>query len=138
MDDINQSNPHINVNVEEEQEPKQRHDITADEQTWGMLAHLAGLSGFIIPFGSLIGPFLVWQIKGKDSAYVEEQAKEAFNFQLSLTIYIIVSAILCAILIGIPMLIFFAIAGLVLTIIGAVKANDGILYKYKFNMNLVK
>src|SRR3954470_12259895 len=42
-------------------------------RTWGMLAHLSGLAGFIIPFGSVIGPLVVWMIKKEEIPFVNDQ-----------------------------------------------------------------
>ncbi|MFK7971430.1 MAG: DUF4870 domain-containing protein [Bacteroidia bacterium] len=135
---MDEQNPFINVNYNDESEHEQRIDISEEEHSWGTWAHLAGLLGFLIPFGSLLGPLLIWQTKGKESAYIEEQSKEVLNFQLSVAIYTAVAGLLCIILIGIPLLFVALIGWLVLSIIGTVKANKGILYKYKYNLRLIK
>jgi uncharacterized Tic20 family protein len=137
MDDLNQENPNLRINIEEEPEPSNLN-ISDDERTWGTLSHISGLVGLIIPMGSVLAPLIIWLTKGKESRYVEIHSKNALNFQLSMFIYLGVSALLCMILIGIPMLIFFAIAWIVLTIIGTLKASEGALYRYRFNMNLIK
>ena len=53
-----------------------------DEHNLGMIAHLLGFAGFLIPFGNLLGPFVIWLIKGKESEFINDQAKEALNFQI--------------------------------------------------------
>lgn len=103
-----------------------------------MLCHLSALSGFIIPFGSLIGPLVVWQIKKNQYPIVDDQGKEALNFQITITLAAIVSAILIVVLIGIALLIAVAIASLVFTIIAAIKANNGETYRYPFCLRLIK
>lgn len=137
MDDLHQDNPNLNINIEEEAEPIDPN-VTDDERTWGTISHISGLAGMIIPFASVLAPMIIWLTKGKESEYIEKHSKTAFNFQLSMFIYLAVSGILCIILIGIPMLIFFSLAWIVLTIIGTIKASEGVVYKYRFNMNLVK
>ena len=62
------------------------------ERVAARLAGFAGLTG--IPFGNILGPLVVWLIKKDQSWFVNEQGKEAMNFQISLTIYAIVAAIL--------------------------------------------
>ena len=103
---------------------------SADERQWGMFAHLAALAGFIIPFGNLIGPLLVWQIKKDEMPFVNDQGKESLNFQITVTIAVLVCIVLMVILIGALLLPLVGIAALVLTIIGAIKANSGENYRY--------
>ena len=60
---------------------------TSDETTWAMWAHLGVLSGYVVPFGHLILPLLVGVLN--KSAYVRYHAREAFNFQLTVTLVIV-------------------------------------------------
>lgn len=139
MDDLHQHNPHININIEEESDPQIVYDIDEDERNWGLMAHLSALLGLVIPsIGAILGPFLVWQMKGQESEYIEAQAKEALNFQISMFIYFVVSGLLCIILIGIPMLFVFGVIWVVSLVLACIKADKGIVYRYKFNMNLIK
>lgn len=103
-----------------------------------MLCHLSALSGFIIPFGSLIGPLLVWQIKKNQYPIVDDQGKEALNFQITVTLAAIVSAVLMLVVVGFLLLIAVAIASLVFTIVAAIKANNGETYRYPFSLRLIK
>jgi len=95
-----------------------------------MLAHLAALAGFIIPFGNIIGPLVVWLIKKDESAWVDRQGKESLNFQISVSIYAIVAGILTLILIGILLLIAVGIFSLVMVIISTVRVNNGEYFQY--------
>lgn len=108
------------------------------ERTWAMGVHLAALAGFIIPFGNIIGPLVIWLMKKDESAFVDDQGKESLNFQISITIYLIVSAILIVVVIGIFLLIAIGILMLVLVIVGAVKANSGEKYRYPLTIRLIK
>lgn len=103
-----------------------------------MLAHLSALSGFIIPFGSLIGPFVVWQIKKNDIPQVETHAKDALNFQITVAIAMIVCFILMFVAIGIFLMPIVGIGALVCTIIAAVKANNGERWKYPVSFTFLK
>ena len=102
-----------------------------------MFAHLSALSGFVIPFGNLIGPLIVWQVK-KEDPFVDAQGKEALNFQITVSIAAIVAAILTIIIIGIFLLPVIAIGSLVLVIIAGLRANDGEDYRYPFALRLIK
>jgi uncharacterized Tic20 family protein len=110
---------------------------TKDERTWAMLCHLSTLAGFVIPFGNIIGPLVMWTIKKDEFPLVEDQGKEALNFQISMTIYIIASIILILLLVGIPLLIGLGLFDLIVTVIAAINANDGAKYRYPLCIRFV-
>jgi len=110
---------------------------TQDEKTWGMLAHLSGLVAGMFGF-PFLGPLIVMLTKGKESRWVEMQAKEALNFQITATIALWVSAITMLCVIGFVLLPIIGVAVLVLSIIAALKANEGEMYRYPATLRLVK
>lgn len=112
--------------------------LSQDEKTFGMLAHLAALAGFIIPFGNIIGPLVIWLIKKDQSAWVDKQGKESLNFQISITIYAIISGILTIIIIGALLLIAVGIFSLVMIIIASIKVNDGVDFQYPLCIRFLK
>jgi uncharacterized protein len=109
-----------------------------DQNTWAMLCHLSALAGFIIPLGNIIGPLVIWMIKKDEFPLVADQGKESLNFQISMTLYYIVSAILIIVLIGILLLIGLAIFSLIMIIIAMVKANEGVAYRYPLCIRFIK
>lgn len=108
------------------------------EKTWALIAHLSALAGFIVPFGHIIGPLVVWLIKKDESAFVDDQGKEAINFQISMTLYAVVAAILILVIIGIFLLIGIGILDIVLVIIAAVKANAGEKFRYPLTIRFIR
>ncbi len=94
------------------------------------LMHLSAFSGFIIPAASFLAPLVMWILKKDQEPLVDANGKNIMNFQISCLIYGVVFALLCFVLIGIPLLIALGIANFVCNIIGAIKANDGITWKY--------
>ena len=66
-------------------------NIHSSEKSNAMLIHLSSLASYVLPFGSIIMPLIVWQTTKKDSDYVNNHGKEAVNFNLSFLIYNIVS-----------------------------------------------
>lgn len=98
-----------------------------------ILSHLSALLGV-----GLILPFVVWLVKRKDPDTVAQHAAEALNFHLSLLLYVICCIPLCLLLIGIPLLIVIGIGSIVLAIIAAIRASDGIMYRYPLTIRLVK
>jgi uncharacterized Tic20 family protein len=111
---------------------------TQDERFWGMFAHLAALAGCILPFGNILGPLLVFLLKREQSAFVAAHAKEALNFNITVAIGAAVCLLLLQISIGILMAAVLAIFWLVMTIIAALKANEGLPYRYPFTVRLIK
>ncbi|HRE04379.1 MAG TPA: DUF4870 domain-containing protein [Opitutaceae bacterium] len=109
-----------------------------DAKTWAMLCHLSALAGFIIPVGNIIGPLIVWQIKKTEFPQVDDQGKESLNFQITVLLAAIVSFVLMFVVIGIFLLAAVGIANLVFIIIATLRANQGELYKYPFNLRLIK
>jgi uncharacterized protein len=112
--------------------------LSSEQRQWGMFAHLAALAGFVIPFGNIIGPLVIWQIKKNEMPFVDDQGKESLNFQITVAIALIVCVLLMVILIGALLLPIVGIGALILTIIGAVRANAGEHYRYPFALRLIK
>ena len=112
--------------------------LTQDDKTMGMLCHLAAFAGLIIPFGSLIGPLVVWQMKKDQSTYIDYHGKESLNFQITMAIAFFVSFILMFVVIGFFLVVGLAIFELVVIIIAAIKANDGVRYQYPINFRFIK
>ncbi len=114
-------------------------ELTKDDKTWGMLCHLLTFCGLIgIPFGNILAPLVIWLIKKTESEFVDYNGREALNFQISLTIYAIVTGALCFVFIGFLLIPVILIADIVLTIMATVKANNGELYKYPLTIRLIK
>ncbi len=109
-----------------------------DERTWAMIAHLAALAGYVIPFGNIIGPLIVWAMKRQEMPFVNDQGKEALNFQITVTLVVVVCLALFFLVIPIFIASILGIVALVLCIIAALKANEGLPYRYPFTLRLVK
>ncbi|MCA0989113.1 DUF4870 domain-containing protein [Guptibacillus algicola] len=110
-----------------------------DEETrsWAMFAHLSALSGYLIPFGNIIAPLIIWSIKKDVHPFINEQAKEALNFQICMTVYGIIAGLLTLILIGFILLPVIFIIQLVFIIIASVKANQGEDYRYPLTFRMI-
>ena len=108
-----------------------------DEKTWGMLCHLAAFAWFI-PLGNIIGPLIVYSVKRQEYDFVEDQGKESLNFQITMTIALIVSGFLAIILIGLFLLVLVGLFSVVFTVIAAVKASQGEFYRYPLTIRFLK
>ena len=113
------------------------NDITPEEKTWGMLAHLSSFSTFIIPFGNVLGPLVLWLVKRDTMPFVADQGKEALNFNITVLIAAIISCILMFVLIGFLLIAVVAVGWLVLTILACIESNKGVAYHYPFTLRLI-
>ena len=108
--------------------------VSQDDRTMAMIGHLSGIvAGFI-------GPLVIWLInKDKsDKGWLNGQAKEALNFQITVAIAYIVGMILTVVLIGFLVCMAVLIGNLVLCIMAGMKANEGVDYRYPFALRLIK
>ena len=109
-----------------------------DERMWGMLCHLTAFSGLIIPFGWILGPLIVWLIKKDEMPFVDDQGKESLNFQLTMFIAFVISAILMFVVIGFLFIGILYIYEIIVLIIASIKANEGVLYRYPYTIRFIK
>jgi uncharacterized protein len=113
-------------------EPKQ------EERSLGLACHLLALAGLVVPFGNVLGPLIMWLVKKDESAFVDDQGKEALNFNITISIAGFVAFLLLFVVIGGILLPIIGIFWLVMTIIAAVKANGGERYRYPLTIRLIK
>lgn len=78
----------------------------------------------VFPLGNVIGPFVFWLIKKPESELVDRHGKAALNFQISSTIYFIGMGLLVFVLIGLPLLIGYAIFWFIMVIVATMRAAD--------------
>jgi uncharacterized Tic20 family protein len=109
-----------------------------NDNTLGILCHLLALAGFAVPFGSILGPLILWLVKRADSPYLDAAGKEALNFNISWAIYAAVAALTFFVLIGFVLFPLVCIAWLVLVIIASIKASEGKIYRYPLTIRLIK
>ncbi|MEO6518989.1 MAG: DUF4870 domain-containing protein [Pseudoxanthomonas sp.] len=111
---------------------------SAEERQWGLFAHLSALAGLVIPFGNVLGPLIIWQVKKDTLPFAADQGKEALNFNITMAIAAIISGLLTLVLIGFLLLPLVGLAWLIFTVLGAIKANNGEAYRYPFALRLIK
>jgi uncharacterized protein len=104
-----------------------------NDKIWSMLSHLS----FLLGVGVLL-PLVVYLAMRRESEYVAANAREALNFHLSIYIYCFCCIPLALVFIGIPLLILIGLASMVLAIIAAIKASDGLCYRYPLTLRLVR
>ena len=114
-------------------EPRaEQPEITKDARMWAMLCHLLAI------FTSFIAPLIIWSIKKDEQPFVDNQGKEALNFQITVLIAMIVSGLLSFACIGFILMPLVGIADVVFCIIASVKANSGEAYRYPVSIRFIK
>jgi uncharacterized Tic20 family protein len=107
--------------------------ISPEDRTLAALTHLSGLAGYIIPFGGIVVPIIIWIVKS-ESRVISSIAKQAILLNLIVFLFFCIGWVLFLTIILIPAVIVGWIAlflvALVLPIVGAIKANDGLYYRY--------
>ena len=122
---------------------------SVEERQWAMFAHLSALLGGLLTgaiggWGSFLGPLIIWLLKKDTMPFVNDQAREALNFNITVSAIFLVLIILTVFTLGIgviltvPLAIIIGIAALVFIIIASIKANEGVAYRYPFAIRLVK
>ena len=94
--------------------------VSKDEQNWAMICHLSALAGFLVPFGNIFGPLIVWLLKRAEFPMVEVHGKEALNIQITVAIAVAICIPLIFVLIGIPLMFIIGIGALIMTVMAAV------------------
>ena len=107
--------------------------IGPEERGLAAITHLSGLAGYIIPFGGVLVPIIIWLVK-KESPIISTIAKQAVLLNCIVFLMFCVSAVLWITVILIPAVILFwvvlGIGAIVLPIVGAIKASEGTYYRY--------
>jgi uncharacterized Tic20 family protein len=123
---------------------------SAEQRQWAMFAHLSSLAGAILTgafgggWGCFVGPLIIWLVQKDTMPFVDDQGKEALNFNITMAIAWLILVLLSLVTFGvglviaIPVGIIIGIGWLVFTIIAAIKANEGVAYRYPFTLRLIK
>jgi len=106
-------------------------EIKPDDKTMAMLAHGLGIFGFL-------GPLIIWLIKKNQSKYVDEQGKEALNFQLTLLIGDALALATWCFVVGIFIWAAVYIIRIVFVVLSIMAVNKGEHYRYPFAIRLIK
>jgi uncharacterized Tic20 family protein len=103
----------------------------AEDRQWASFAHLGGILSFL---PSLI----IWLIFKDRGAFTNTEAKEALNFQITLAIGYVIASVLTVVVIGVILFPVLGILSIIFSILGFLKAKDGIAYRYPFALRLIK
>lgn len=113
-------------------------ESTFNEKQWVLFSHLGGFAGFIFPLGNILAPLLIWLLKKDQSPAVEEHSREALNFQISMSIYILIASVLIIALVGMVVLPILIVVQIILMIKAALEADRGHFYVYPITIRFIK
>jgi uncharacterized Tic20 family protein len=128
-----------------------------------MLCHLSALLMLFFSWGAVLGPLIVWLIKRNESSVVDDQGKESLNFQITVYIICLALSIVLGLLMfgtvgfgalwGSPLIFTGGLAGgfglvgilsivrlidIILVVVASIRANNGVSYRYPFNIRFIK
>ncbi len=122
--------------------------VTSQSRNWAMAAHLTAVAGALLGgLPAFVGPLVIWLVKRDEDPYVADHAKESLNFQIFTILAAVAGGILFGVLtlvtfglgliVLIPLAVIIGAGWLALTIIAAVKAANGEVYRYPVNLRLI-
>ena len=115
-----------------ETQPPAAAPPSKDECTMAMLCHLLAI------FTGWIAPLIIWLIKKDESRFVDQQGKEALNFELTLMIGFVAGALTTCILIGFFILAAVQVVNIVFGILSTIAVNKGEPYRYPLCIRFIK
>lgn len=109
-----------------------------EARNFALFAHLGGFAAYFFPFGGVLAALAIWLLKRDQHPYVDDQGREALNFQISISIYTLVSLALILVVVGIFILPVVALFHIVMMVIAAIKASNGEPFRYPLTLRLVR
>ena len=118
------------------QPPDNREKDSRFKLLW---CHLSALTVWVgLPLGNLIFPYLIWAFGRHESPKLNQEGLECLNFQLSLTLYILLSAFMFYLYIGFLMLAGLFLLHLIFALYAAYKSLQGKAFKYPLTIQIIK
>lgn len=112
--------------------------LQKETNTWALIMHLSLLAGFLVPLAGLIAPIVIYLIKKDALPGLVAHGHVIFNWIISVVVYAIIGGILTIVLIGVPILIALGIVAVIFPIVGAIKASDGVVWRYPLSIQVFK
>lgn len=114
--------------------PQTVHDaIPPDLRGLAAVTHLSGLAGYVVPFGGILVPIIIWVVK-RDTPVIARIARQAIFLNLAAFLGVLLGVVLFVTVILLPVaLLLWAVLAVVviaLPVVGAIKATEGTYYRY--------
>ncbi len=126
-------------------QPSNRDNVSVTEteaqgaRQWSMWIHLSGLCHYVLPIPGVgvIAPLILWSMKKEDSPYIDENGREAINFQISILIYLVMAGVLILLFIGIFLVPAVLLFQLIVCVYAGLRANDGHITRYPLTIRFL-
>ncbi len=103
-----------------------------DAKTMAMLCHLLAI------FTGFLAPLIIWLIKKDQSPFVDQEGKEALNFQLTMLIAFVIGGLTTCLIIGFFIIAAASIVDIIFCVLAAITVNKGQGYRYPFCIRFIK
>lgn len=106
--------------------------LSQDEKLWAMLAHLAGLAGYLGGVLQYVAPLVIYLVYKDKSPFVAFHALQSLYFQLAVLVATVIAGAVALVTCGVGVVLLPAllVGALVYVIIAAIKANQGEWFEY--------
>lgn len=112
-------------------------EVSDGERTWAFVGHAMEFVGLVVPLANVFGPLLVCAIRGDEGQFVDENGKQAIDFQITRTVLLTVAALSIAVGLGLVTFPIVGIAWLDLTGIAVVRASNEEVYDYPLTVDVI-
>ena len=119
------------------QPPAQPPSSELSSNQWAVITHLSALAGLVLPVGNILAPLVLWLVKKAEVPSLDQVGKDVLNFQISWSIYLLLSGLSMFFCIGVVLLPVAAIAWLVFLILGTIKASNGERYNFPLTIQVL-
>jgi len=119
--------------------PQNKSPTEQEVRQWAMILHFSQLVGiFVVPVVGFILPIILWQVKRNEMPELDAHGKVITNWLISALIYGVISTCLIIVFIGFPLLGVLGLLGIIFPILGGIKANEGVVWKYPLSIAFLK
>jgi uncharacterized protein len=113
-------------------------DAEREARRWASICHISALVGLLgNGIGFVLAPLIIWLIKRNDHPFLDEQGKEAINFQITMFLAAVVSGVLMLVVIGFLLLPIVLVLMIVFPILASIRASEGIHYRYPLTIRFL-
>lgn len=109
--------------------------VTATDR-WAALIHMAALAGAVVPLGHLVGPLVAWLWRRDHSAEADTAGREAINFQITMTLYAGILAVVLPPGAAVPVLVTLFSLDLLLVLVAASRTRRGMAHRYPLTLRI--
>lgn len=114
----------------------------ASARQWITVLHLSALAGLVIVgFGHILGPLIIWLLKKNEVQGMDAAGRSVLNFQISWSLWFFLSSVVAMVgsclVVPLALPVGTFIAWLAFVISGAIKASNGVSYKFPLTIRFL-